>query len=90
MEEEKISNTEETIILEDNSVDIIRQEYEKKLEDMKSKYETRISELNANHIEQIKTIMRTGTSPEAQKVVEEEKPMDEQILESLRGKYKIK
>ena len=89
MEEEKTIDTQETTIVEDNSVEVIKQEYEKKLEDLKTKYENRISELNANHIEQLKTIMRTGTSPEVEKIVEEDKPMDEQILESLREKYKI-
>ena len=36
--------------------------------------------------------MRTGTSPEAEKIQEEEeeKPLDQQILEDLRKKYKIK
>lgn len=89
MEEEKITNNEETTILEDNSVDIIKQEYEKKLEEIKEKYEEKIAQLNANHIQQIRTIMSTGTSPEAQKIVEEEKTEDEIILDNLRKKYKL-
>lgn len=78
--------------VKDTSVDVIVEEYEKKLEDLKTTYETRINEINENHVREIRTLMRTGTSPEANKIQqeEEEKPVDEVILDNLRKKYKIK
>ena len=78
--------------VKDTSVDVIVEEYEKKLEDLKTTYETRINEINENHVREIRTLMRTGTSPEAEKIQEEEeeKPLDQQILEDLRNKYKLK
>ena len=89
MEEEKNTN-QETKITEEDSVKVIREEYEKKLNEMQSKYESRIAEINTNHIEEIREIMRTGTSPEAQQIQQEdERYEDEIILDHLKNKYKI-
>ena len=89
MEEEKNSN-QETKITEEDSVKVIREEYEKKLNEMQAKYESRIAEINTNHIEEIREIMRTGTSPEAQQIQQEdERYEDEIILEHLKNKYKL-
>lgn len=77
---------------EEKSLEVIVEEYETKLKDLEAKYESRITEINNNHVREIRTLMRTGTSPEAEKIQEEEeeKPVDEQMLESLRKKYKLK
>ena len=81
---------QEIIKQEEKSLEVIVEEYENKLKDMEAKYESRITEINNNHVREIRTLMRTGNSPEAEKIkVEEEKPVDEQILESLRKKYKL-
>lgn len=76
----------------DTSLDVVVEEYEQRLKDLENKYQTRINEINENHVREIRTLMRTGTSPEAEKIQEEEeeKPVDEQMLESLRKKYKLK
>lgn len=76
---------------EEKSLEVIVEEYENKLKDIEAKYESRITEINNNHVREIRTLMRTGNSPEAEKLKdeEEEKPVDEQILESLRKKYKL-
>ena len=76
----------------DTSLDVVVEEYEQRLKDLETKYQTRINEINENHVREIRTLMRTGTSPEAEKIQEEEeeKPVDEQMLESLRKKYKLK
>ena len=85
LENTKIESTE-------NSLDVVVEEYEQRLKDLENKYQTRINEINENHVREIRTLMRTGTSPEAEKIQEEEeeKPLDQQILEDLRKKYKIK
>ena len=85
LENTKIESTE-------NSLDVVVEEYEQRLKDLENKYQTRINEINENHVRELRTLMRTGTSPEAEKIQaeEEEKPVDEQMLESLRKKYKLK
>ena len=89
MEEEKNTN-QETKITEEDSVKVIREEYEKKLNEMQAKYESRIAEINTNHIEEIREIMRTGTSPEAEQIQQEDdRYEDEIIIEHLKNKYKI-
>ena len=76
----------------ETSLDVVVEEYEQRLKDLETKYQTRINEINENHVREIRTLMRTGTSPEAEKIQEEEeeKPLDQQILEDLRNKYKLK
>lgn len=87
MEDQENTKIEST----ENSLDIVVEEYEKRLKDLENKYQTRINEINENHVRELRTLMRTGTSPEAEKihVEEEEKPLDVQILEGLRKKYKL-
>ena len=84
-ENTKIETTE-------NSLDVVVEEYEQRLKELEDRYQTRINEINENHVREIRTLMRTGTSPEAEKIQEEEeeKPLDQQILEDLRNKYKLK
>ena len=88
MEDQENTKIEST----ENSLDIVVEEYEQRLKDLENKYQTRINEINENHVRELRTLMRTGTSPEAEKIQaeEEEKPVDEQMLESLRKKYKLK
>ena len=88
MEDQENTKIEST----ENSLDVVVEEYEQRLKDLENKYQTRINEINENHVREIRTLMRTGTSPEAEKIQEEEeeKPVDEQMLESLRKKYKLK
>lgn len=87
MEDQENTKIEST----ENSLDVVVEEYEQRLKDLENKYQTRINEINENHVRELRTLMRTGTSPEAEKihVEEEEKPVDEQILNSLRKKYKL-
>ena len=87
MEDQENTKIEST----ENSLDVVVEEYEQRLKDLENKYQTRINEINENHVRELRTLMRTGTSPEAEKIhiEEEEKPVDEQILESLRKKYKL-
>ena len=88
MEDQENGKIEST----DTSLDVVVEEYEQRLKDLENKYQTRINEINENHVREIRTLMRTGTSPEAEKIQEEEeeKPLDQQILEDLRNKYKLK
>ena len=88
MEDQENTKIEST----DTSLDVVVEEYEQRLKDLENKYQTRINEINENHVREIRTLMRTGTSPEAEKIQEEEeeKPLDQQILEDLRNKYKLK
>ena len=76
----------------ETSLDVVVEEYEQRLKELENKYQTRINEINENHVRELRTLMRTGTSPEAEKIQEEEeeKPLDQQILEDLRNKYKLK
>ena len=87
MEDQENTKIEST----ENSLDVVVEEYEQRLKDLENKYQTRINEINENHVRELRTLMRTGTSPEAEKIkqVEEEKPLDVQILEGLRKKYKL-
>lgn len=82
---------QENIKQEEKTLDVVIEEYEQKIQDMKLSHQQEIDTLNANHIREIRTIMQTGSSPEAEKIkqVEEEKPLDVQILEGLRKKYKL-
>lgn len=88
MEDQENTKIEST----DTSLDVVVEEYEQRLKELEDRYQTRINEINENHVREIRTLMRTGTSPEAEKIQEEEeeKPLDQQILEDLRKKYKIK
>ena len=88
MEDQENGKNEAT----ETSLDVVVEEYEQRLKDLENKYQTRINEINENHVRELRTLMRTGTSPEAERIQEEEeeKPLDQQILEDLRNKYKLK
>ena len=83
MSEEKTTNNEELTTL-----DVVKEEYEKKLAEVTANYERRMKELHETHIAEIRTLMTTGTSPEAEELAEETNPYDE-ALNSLRKKYKL-
>ena len=82
MSEEKNTNEELT------TLDVVKEEYEKKLAEVTANYERRMKELHETHIAEIRTLMTTGTSPEAEELAEETNPYDEAI-NSLRKKYKL-
>ena len=82
MSEEKTTNEELT------TLDVVKEEYEKKLAEVTANYERRMKELHETHIAEIRTLMTTGTSPEAEELAEETNPYDEAI-NSLRKKYKL-
>lgn len=82
MSEEKNTNEELT------TLDVVKEEYEKKLAEITANYERRMKELHETHIAEIRTLMTTGTSPEAEELAEETNPYDEAI-NSLRKKYKL-
>lgn len=74
----------------EESIKAIKEEYEKKLNDTETKYKTLMAEMQSNHISEIREIMRTGTSPEAQQIQQEDdRYEDEIIIEHLKNKYKI-
>ena len=81
MSEEKTIDTIDTL-------EVVKEEYEKKLVEMQSEYETKIKNMHEQHIAEIRTLMTTGTSPEAETIQEETNPYDE-ALNSLRQKYKL-
>ena len=88
MEEEK--TIEQLNKQHEESIKAIKEEYEKKLNDTESKYKTLIDEMKLSHISEIREIMRTGTSPEAQQIQQEDdRYEDEIIIEHLKNKYKI-
>lgn len=82
MSEENNTNEELT------TLDVVKEEYEKKLAEVTANYERRMKELHETHIAEIRTLMTTGTSPEAEEIAEETNPYDEAI-NSLRKKYKL-
>lgn len=88
------NESENTNIQNDNeqisSVEVIKEEYESKLNEMRQEYESKINEMRTNHIEEIRTLMRTGQAPEDEEYQEEELTDEERILQSLRNKYKLK
>lgn len=89
MKEEKIVNTENIENVEDvTSLDVVKEEYEKKLSDQKEEYESRIKAMHEQHIAELRTLMKTGTSPEAEEL-KEELSEEEVILQNLRNKYHL-
>ena len=68
MEDQENTKIEST----DTSLDVVVEEYEQRLKELEDRYQTRINEINENHVREIRTLMRTGTSPEAEKIQEEE------------------
>ena len=89
MNEGKIVNTENIENVEDvTSLDVVKEEYEKKLSDQKEEYESRIKAMHEQHIAELRTLMKTGTSPEAEEL-KEELSEEEVILQNLRNKYHL-
>ena len=86
MKEEKTVNTENVENV--TSLDVVKEEYEKKLADQKEEYESRIKTMHEQHIAEIRTLMTTGTSPEAEEL-KEELSEEEVILQNLRNKYHL-
>lgn len=82
MSEEKTTNEDLT------TLDVVKEEYEKKLAEVTANYEKRMKELHETHIAEIRTLMTTGTSPEAEEIAQEINPYDEAIA-NLRKKYKL-
>ena len=83
MNEEKNTNTEELTTL-----DVVKEEYEKKLADVTADFERRMKEMHETHIAEIRTLMTSGTSSEAEQIAKETNPYDEAIA-NLRKKYKL-
>lgn len=84
MSEEKTTNTGEEI----STLEVVKQEYEKKIAEIEASYQQKIQEMHETHIAQIRTLMTTGTSPEAEEISKEINPYDEAIAK-LREKYKL-
>ena len=78
------NNTQET------SIDVVISEYEQRLADQKAEYESKISEMQNRHIQEIRTLMKTGTSPQAEQIQQDDLSEEDQLLESLRKKFKLK
>ena len=72
-----------------SSMDVVISEYEERLAKQKEDYESKIAEMQTRHIQEIRTLMKTGTSPHAEEI-KQEMSVEEQALENLRKKYKIK
>ena len=78
------NNTQET------SIDVVISEYEQRLADQKAEYESKISEMQNRHIQEIRTLMKTGTSPQAEEIQQNDLSEEDQLIESLRKKFKLK
>ena len=78
------NNTQET------SIDVVINEYETRIANLKADYESKIAEMQNRHIQEIRTLMKTGTSPQAEEIKQEDLSEEEQLLESLRKKFKLK
>ena len=77
------NNTQET------SIDVIINEYEERIANLKADYESKIAEMQNRHIQEIRTLMKTGTSPQAEEIKQEDLSEEDQLLESLRKKFKL-
>ena len=78
------NNTQET------SIDVIINEYEERIANLKADYESKLAEMQNRHIQEIRTLMKTGTSPQAEEIKQEDLSEEDQLLESLRKKFKLK
>ena len=79
---------------ETETIKIIKEEYEKKLEEQKNSYETKISDLNKNHNEQIRALFsgRSENLSEETKKLQEKKELsfEEQLLKDTRKELGLK
>ena len=70
----------------EDSISVVKEEYESKLAEQKQAYEQQIAQMRQNHVDEIRQLMRTGSVPEPQQY-QEEKSEEELIVEQLRKKY---
>ena len=75
---------------QETSIDVVINEYETRIANLKADYESKISEMQKRHIQEIRTLMKTGTSPKAEEIKQDDLSEEEQLLESLRKKFKLK
>lgn len=86
-EEKKVDETE--------TIKVLKEEYEKKLNDQKQEYEKKISEINTNHINQIKALVSgrsENLNDETRKLQNENKELsfEEQLLKDTRKELGLK
>ncbi len=75
---------------QETSIDVVINEYETRIANLKADYESKIAEMQNRHIQEIRTLMKTGTSPQAEEIKQEDLSEEDQLLESLRKKFKLK
>ena len=79
---------------ETDTVKVLKEEYEKKLDEQKKEYEEKINELNKNHIEQVRALIsgRSENLSEETKKLQENKEVsfEEQLLKDTREKLGLK
>lgn len=79
---------------ESEIIKAVKEEYEKKLEEQKNSYEQTISDLNKNHIEQVRALISgrsENLSEETRKLQEnKEVSFEEQLLIDTREKLGLK
>lgn len=80
---------------ESEVVSLLREEYEKKLNEQKATYEAEINKLKKDHIETIKTILSVGggklNEEDGEKnPVPNEVDEEQEITNNLKKKFKIK
>ena len=80
---------------ETETIKALKEEYEKKLDDQKVMYETKISDLNKNHIAQVRALISgrdENLSEETKKLQNQTKKLSfkEQLLKDTREKLGLK
>lgn len=80
---------------ETETIKALKEEYEKKLSDQKTMYETKISDLNKNHISQVRALIsgrEENLSEETKKLQNKTKKLSfkEQLLKDTREKLGLK
>lgn len=84
--EEKVEETE--------TIKALKEEYEKKLDEQKVMYETKINDLNKNHVEQVRALIsgRSENLSEETKKLQETKELsyEERLLKDTREKLGLK
>ena len=80
---------------ETETIKALKDEYEKKLDDQKVMYETKISDLNKNHIAQVRALISgrdENLSEETKKLQNQTKKLSfkEQLLKDTREKLGLK
>ena len=79
---------------ETETIKALKEEYEKKLDDQKVMYETKINDLNKNHVEQVRALIsgRSENLSEETKKLQETKQLsyEERLLKDTREKMGLK